>query len=336
MSSRRAAVLAVDSGATKIDAALIGADGRVLAAVRGRGTSFSPEDHDRSVEALVRVLQAMTGRNGDTLEPLADVGVFCIAGDDLPVDDRRLSKAMRGLGVAGDVIVHNDTFAVLRAGTDRRWGVGVVCGTGLNCAAVSPTGRTVRYAALGQISGDEGGGGWMGETALAIAVRSRDGRGPKSVLEQAVPQYFGMRAPLAVTEAIHTGKLDHRRLTELPPLVMRCAAAGDEAALEVVDHLADEVAGMVRSAVRRLGMTKLDVDVALGGGILRGGDPHFMEQVSTGILAVAPKARMRPLTGPPVVGSALLGLDRLGASNGAYAKVRKALTDERLVGDGKV
>ena len=39
---------------------------------------------------------------------------------------------------------------------------------------------------------------------------------------------------------------------------------------------------------------------------------------------------MRPLTGPPVVGSALLGLDRLGASNGAYAKVRKTLTDERL------
>jgi len=45
---------------------------------------------------------------------------------------------------------------------------------------------------------------------------------------------------------------------------------------------------------------------------------------------------MRPLTGPPVVGSALLGLDRLGASNGAYAKVRKTLTDERLAGDGRV
>ena len=61
MSSRRATVLAVDSGATKIDAALIGADGRVIAAVRGRGTSFSPEDHDGSVEALVRVLQELAG-----------------------------------------------------------------------------------------------------------------------------------------------------------------------------------------------------------------------------------------------------------------------------------
>ena len=337
MSSRRPAVLAVDSGATKIDAALIGADGRVIAAVRGRGTSFSPEDHDQSVEALLRVLGAVAGTDGDAPSgPLADVAVFCIAGADLPVDDRRLTRAMRGLGMADEVILRNDTFAVLRAGTDRQWGVGVVCGTGLNCAAVSPSGRTVRYAALGQISGDEGGGGWMGEMALATAVRSRDGRGPKSALERAVPEHFGLRAPLAVTEAIHTGKVEKRRLTQLPPLVMRCAAEGDAPSLALVEHLADEVAGMVQSAIRRLRMTQLDVDVALGGGILRGRDPNFMNRVTAGILSVAPKARMRPLTGPPVVGSALLGLDRLGASNGAYAKVRKTLTDERLAGDGRV
>ena len=95
MSSRRPAVLAVDSGATKIDAALIGADGRVIAAVRGRGTSFSPEDHDQSVEALLRVLGAVAGTDGDAPSgPLADVAVFCIAGADLPVDDRRLTKAI--------------------------------------------------------------------------------------------------------------------------------------------------------------------------------------------------------------------------------------------------
>jgi N-acetylglucosamine kinase-like BadF-type ATPase len=132
--------------------------------------------------------------------------------DDLPVDDRRLTRAMRGLGMADQVIVRNDTFAVLRAGTDRQWGVGVVCGTGLNCAAVSPSGRTVRYAALGQISGDEGGGGWMGEMALATAVRSRDGRGPKSLL--GVPEHFGLRAPLALTEGDPHGQ-GRRRLTQL-------------------------------------------------------------------------------------------------------------------------
>lgn len=46
----------------------------------------------------------------------------------------------------------NGTFAVMRSGLDDGppyWGVAVVCGSGINCVAVAPDGRTVRYLALG-------------------------------------------------------------------------------------------------------------------------------------------------------------------------------------------
>jgi hypothetical protein len=33
---------------------------------------------------------------------------------------------------------------------------------------------------------------------------------------------------------------------------------------------------------------------------------------------------------PPVVGSALLGLDEIGARKGAYARAREALTHDRM------
>ena len=55
-------------------------------------------------------------------------------------------------------MVDNDTFAVLRAGTERGWGVAVVCGAGINCVGVSPDGRHARFPALGTITGDWGGG----------------------------------------------------------------------------------------------------------------------------------------------------------------------------------
>ena len=51
-------------------------------------------------------------------------GAFCLAGADLPVDDRRILPALRAAGMADQVLLRNDTFAVLRAGTDRGWGVG--------------------------------------------------------------------------------------------------------------------------------------------------------------------------------------------------------------------
>ena len=50
--------------------------------------------------------------------------------------------------------------------------IGVVCGTGLNCAGVAPDGRTVRFPALGAISGDGGGGG-------DVAVAARGGGRPR-------------------------------------------------------------------------------------------------------------------------------------------------------------
>ena len=290
----------------------------------------------------------MTGRSGPCRPPsprvreragtdaAAKVGIFCMAGADLPSDDRRLARALKPLGLADEITVRNDTFAVLRAGSERSWGVGVVCGTGLNCAAVGPTGRTVRYAALGVISGDEGGGGWLGAMALSTAVRSRDGRGERSALEQAVPAHFGLASPLKVTEAIHTGRLDHHRLTELAPVVLRASAEGDAPAAVLVDQLADEAAAMVVSAVRRLRITRTDVEVVLGGGIMRSRDARFLGRVRDRILAVAPNARIVPIQAPPVVGAALLGLDRLGAANGAHERVRGTLTDRRLSRNGRV
>ena len=102
---------------------------------------------------------------------------------------------MRGLGLADELLLRNDTFAVLRAGTDRGWGVGVVCGTGLNCAAVAPDGRTVRFAALGEISGDDGGGGCLGLQAVGATIRGRDGRGPRTDLERLIPSTSACATP---------------------------------------------------------------------------------------------------------------------------------------------
>lgn len=195
-SEPHAAVLAVDGGASKIDAVLLTAAGEVMGCARGEGTSFDPEDHDRSVAVLAATVRKARERAGipPGAGPLARVGVFCMAGADLPADDRRIAKALAGLRLADELIVRNDTFAVLRAGSERGWGIGVVCGTGLNCSGVGPDGRIVRYAALGLISGDEGGGGWLAEMGIGSAVRGRDGRGRRTALERAIPGTSGCAA----------------------------------------------------------------------------------------------------------------------------------------------
>jgi len=258
---------------------------------------------------------------------MADLGVYCLAGVDLPADDRRHLRWLSAAGWTSEILLRNDTFAVLRAGTDRSWGVAVVCGYGTNCVAVAPDGRSFRFPAIGSISGDWGGGMDIGGTALWYAIRAEDGRGEPTALAELVPRHFRLRRPRQVMEAMHVGRIPEERVADLAPIVFRAARRGDPVARSIVDHQADEVVTMAGAAMRRLRMTRLDADVVLGGGIFRNRDPAFFDRIRTGMERVAPRARITVLQGPPVVGAALLGLDRLQASDRAKRRAREAIQD---------
>jgi len=121
------------------------------------------------------------------------------------------------------------------------------------------------------------------------------------------------------------GRLDAKRLLELPPLVFRAAGHGDAAAREILDRLADEVVAMAATTIRRLRLTSKDVEVILGGGIFQTQDEPFLGRIQAGIEATAPHAVVRRLSTPPVVGAALMGLDQIGAPAAARARLRASL-----------
>jgi N-acetylglucosamine kinase-like BadF-type ATPase len=334
---KRPSLLALDGGGSKIDATLLTVGGGVLGAVRWVGPDVDRPDWDAGaapgeMRRVANAVDAVCADAGvDRLRlPVAELGMYCLAGADLPADDRRIAAALKKRGWTAEDVVRNDTFAVLRAGSERGWGVAVVCGYGINCSGVAPDGETVRFPAIGPVSGDWGGGIDIGGSALWHAVRAEDGRGEPTALEQLVPEYFGMKDPIQVTEAIHLGRLRRERVVELAPTVFRAAGDGDAIARSIIDRQADEVVAMAGSAIRRLRMTDLDFEVVLGGGIFRTDDGDFFERIDAGLRSVAREARMVVLSVPPIVGAALLGLDRLGSDAQSSERVRDALTHQRF------
>jgi N-acetylglucosamine kinase-like BadF-type ATPase len=325
-------VLAVDGGNSKTEVALVDAAGDVLGAARGPGTSHHHLGVPAAMEALEALVAAACRDAGIPPggRPLAEVGVCCLAGLDFPADDQALGPAVAARGWAGQALLHNDVFAVLRAGSGRTWGIGVVVGAGMNCVGVAPDGREVRFPAVGDLSGDWGGGRDVGVAAVGAALRGEDGRGPETTLTRAVAGWFGLGSALAVTEALFCGRIDQGRVLELVPLVFAEAEAGDPVADQLVARQVEEVVAMAWAAIRRLGLAGLDVDVVCGGGLFRGDTPAFLERIRSRLAPLAPAARVTRLTAPPVVGAALLGLDRLGAPPGAAERLRATLTHERL------
>ncbi|MEV2243898.1 BadF/BadG/BcrA/BcrD ATPase family protein [Streptomyces sp. NPDC049970] len=320
-----ASVLAVDAGNSKTDVALIGEDGSVLSTSRGGG--FQPPAV--GVETAVDVLASAIGEAFASCE--ADPGGVihvsaCLANADLPVEEAELTEALLRRGWGRTVEVRNDTFAILRAGVDEPRGVAVVCGAGINCVGMVPDGRTARFPAIGRISGDWGGGSGLAEEALWFAARAEDGRGEPTELVRTLPGHFGLGTMYELIEALHRGLIPDGRRHELTPVLFATSAAGDPVAGALVDRLADEVVAMASVALGTLGLLTEDVPVVLGGSVLAARHPRLDDRIAGLLSERAPKAVVRVVAQPPVLGAALLGLDHTGAAPDAHRRLRSHYT----------
>ncbi|MBK3558983.1 ATPase [Streptomyces sp. MBT56] len=314
-------VVAIDAGNSKTDVALIGEDGTVLATARGGG--FQPPVI--GVEAAIDVLAGVLERAVAELPapPVLSGHVSaCLANADLPVEEAELAAALGSRGWGSSVEVRNDTFAILRAGVDEPRGVAVVCGAGINCVGMTPDGRTARFPAIGRISGDWGGGSGLADEALWFAARAEDGRGEASELARALPRHFGLDSMYGLIEALHRGVVPSARRHELTPVLFATAEAGDPVAAALVKRQAHEVVAMAAVALDRLDLLEEEVPVLLGGSVLAARHPQLNDRIAALLAARAPKAEVRVVSEPPVLGAALLGLDRTGAGPEVHRRLR--------------
>jgi N-acetylglucosamine kinase-like BadF-type ATPase len=150
-------------------------------------------------------------------------------------------------------------------------------------------------------------------------------------MEELVAARFEMDRAIDVTMAIYDGRIAERRMDQLAPDVVTAAAAGDAVAVRIMETLADEVASWATAAIRRAGMSELEVPVVLAGGVARGADPLLTRLVTERVRAVAPAAKIGVLHAPPVLGAALLALDAVApGDHAATDRARSALSSADL------
>jgi N-acetylglucosamine kinase-like BadF-type ATPase len=320
-------VVAVDGGGSKTDVVALTLDGHLVSSVRGGGSN----PQMLGLEPAIRII-------GDLVEQVLSAVVprrlkrICIylAGLDLPAEFEAFAGALaaepwaRSEGALPPSAA-NDLFALLRTGTSEANAVAVVCGTGINALGVRADGATARFPSLGTISGDWGGGAFLGTEALWHAARAEDGRGPKTSLARLVPETFGLPSVAAVAEAVHLGQIAERALASLCPVVFTAARAGDEVAGSIVDRQAEEVVLLVGAAVRRLELLETPIPVVLGGGVLAANDPRLIAGIKAGLARTAPRAVSRVVSANPIVGAGLLALESVGSPPVVLERARREL-----------
>lgn len=318
-------VVGADGGNSKTDLVLADTTGRVWARVRGKGTRPQQDGMSTTVDrlaALVATARFEAARAGLAPDLPIEVGAFYLANLDTEPVEALMFKELTALGMAGRLLVRNDTFAVLGAGGAAHGGIGVVGGTGINAVGMHPDGRVARFLALGTHSGDWGGGRSLGMAALGAAVRAGDGRGPATLLREAVATHFGLESPEHVAIAVDEHSLTWREIITLTPVLYAVAEAGDTVAGSILKRMADEVTTMARALLTRLDLEQTAVPVILGGGALQNAPQQLIRRIRENLAESAPHCHVVILDAPPVLGPLVDALLIAGAPSEAVQKAR--------------
>jgi len=318
------AVVVADGGGSKTDLALLTTDGSLLS--RQLLPAFPPyqDGPARTTEKLDEAIGPLLAAAGN---PRVVMAALCFAGLDWDYEKAEFRDVVRRYAWARQgLLVDTDTFPLLRAGTDEATAVAVICGTGMNCVGRRADGAQAWFAAVGETSGDWGGGWTLGMESIWHAARAADGRGPDTVLRELTPTALGCASMDEVTLGFHTGRFnEHDDVKNLAPLIFDAVKLGDEVALSVVDRQADEIVAYAVAAMRRLGITGQRCPVVLGGGVIAARHSCLLQAIDAKLAEQAPLAYTVIVTDSPVVGAGLLAFDALAATPDVLDNVRAAL-----------
>ncbi len=309
-------VLAVDSGGTKCEAALVREDGVAV----GWGLCRVPGLNGRSLDATREaVRRAMAGVDG---AEIGELHFACLS-----------EKLATGIFDGSERFpVHSYVVGEWEAAlnlADCDAGIVAVAGTGAFVHVAAPDGRSVHYDGFGPLLGDRGSGYQIGWMAIRAAMRARWHERRKTRLREAVFGAFGVRNAF---EMIPVGLENPDRcvVAALAKEVDRLANEGDAVAREILEMAAADLAETLRDAVETLELTETRLRLVGAGSVAKRSAifwGHFRGLAAEFAPLLEPV--LEPL--PSAAGLALATLRRLPEVDSRAARANLFVTVEELL-----
>jgi N-acetylglucosamine kinase-like BadF-type ATPase len=323
------AVLGLDGGGRKTYAVVTDEDGGVLGAGEAGASNWEIAGADGARAALGAAASGAVAAAGLADDRIAAVALG-LAGLDWASDEPRLQELSAHVVPGAPRKLVNDAFIALRAGTSESWGIAVIAGTGTVAVGRDPVGNEFRTIGEGRTFGDFGDEFDVSELAVASVADQYTGRGPATMLTDMLLERLGEPSVEAMLERLarHDPRFRAPELQNLTPMVLAATEAGDLVARTVLERIGQALGEAAGVVARRLNLSNLPVEVVLAGGLFRTPNRYLLDELELGVRRTAPRAEIRSLTCPPVVGAALMAMElaRIPITSNASARLRDEVT----------
>ena len=228
--------LAIEAGGTKTKS-LLADDTKILArAVAGdvRLTHISETEASTHLRTMLRELSRLANVT------LGNVDQTCFGLPGLSIDAvREWAEREIGALVGGDLHLVGDQEIALAGAFHGGPGILIVADKGSNVVGRAADGSIYQAGGWGPALSDEGSGFWIGQEALRAGFWAKD-RGIATTLLAEIGEYWGLKSLGEIVEMANASPGPN--LPALVPTIMRCAEAGDELAIAVLERAGVELA----------------------------------------------------------------------------------------------
>lgn len=237
-------------------------------------------------------------------QPRIKTAVMGLAGADTPKEIDRAHQ------VFSQVIAHhriesfkiiNDIEIALASGTDNPNSMALISGTGSNCFGRNDQGQTAKTGGMDHLLTDQGSGYAIGRQTLREAVKSFDGRSPKTSLETAVCEHFRIKSIAELKNKVYNPLLSKTEVATLAKVCFTQHYAGDPQATRLLLEAVDRLFLMASTVLRRLNLEQAQVDCVVAGSIAT--DDYIETQLRTKLVTVCPQINLLQPIKPPVYGA---------------------------------
>lgn len=255
--------IGVDGGSTCTVLRVADREGKELLHLTGSALNIN----GNTETAVYANLNALFHEVGNFVSPAADCLGVCIGA--AGVSNTRAASLLRRFfedyGYQGPLKITGDQHTALRGAISGESGAILIAGTGSICYGRKGT-REHRVGGFGHLIDDEGSGYAIARDIFAAVCRSHDGRGPKTLLSQAL-ESFNLHTPGDIVSFLYAPSTTKRDIADYSRLIDPAYAQHDAAAEDIAGKAADALAHMALTMHRAINLA--GCELALCGSILQ-------------------------------------------------------------------
>ena len=303
-------IVGIDSGGSNSEAMLVDSHLNILAEERYKGVNIQREGKT----ALSIIFGGMIFdicTKGGLVPGATDFVVVGAAGAGREKTKTRFFRSFRSTHFEGKIIITTDMEILYRSIYFKDSGIVINSGTGSFGFFMDEKGKEVRAGGWGYLVGDEGSGYDIGRRGIAAALKSFDGRGEKSILEDMVCEKFQLVSIKEIIPLIYENEIGVEQIAGVAALLSKAASKNDRAAISVLNEAAYEIVLHIRTLKNKYSQKAGPIKVALSGGVFQK-NPVLVKMIDE---RIGDEIEIFVSNNKSVKGAIVMGLEELGIAH---------------------